>query len=127
MPMPKMDVFNSTMHDRVDKGPNSVGTTSPPGLWPMRIDATQQPTTRWAARAAAEQAACSAGGCVQAGNKSLLSYRADKGVPGYTGYIPGPASIGLVVKGFEHTGRPADAATHERLAKQAADPKRDTQ
>lgn len=83
--MPKMDVFNSTMHDRVHKGPNS------------------------------------------AGNKSLLSYRADKGVPGYTGYIPGPSSMGLVVKGFEHTGRPADAGTLERLTKQTADPKRETQ
>jgi hypothetical protein len=65
--------------------------------------------------------------CAQAGNKSLLSYNASKGVPGYTGYTPGPSSIGLVVKGFEHTGRPADAATHERLAKQTVDPQRDTQ
>mmetsp|Transcript_17300 Transcript_17300/g.37331 ORF Transcript_17300/g.37331 Transcript_17300/m.37331 type:complete len:459 (-) Transcript_17300:854-2230(-) len=46
----------------------------------------------------------------QAGNKSLLAFRADIGVPGYTGYIPGPASIVLPVKNFQRTGKPVDSA-----------------
>ena len=36
---------------------------------------------------------------LQAGNKSVLSYRCDIGVPRYTGYIPQTAAIPLQVKG----------------------------
>jgi len=50
-------------------------------------------------------------GCGQAGNKSLISYRPDVGVPGYTGFIPGYAAINLTTKGTTiHTGRPASDA-----------------
>ena len=53
----------------------------------------------------------------QAGNKSLLAYRSDIGVPGYAGYIPGPKSIVIPIKGtHEHTGKPATAADHEKAA-----------
>ena len=42
----------------------------------------------------------------QAGNKSALSYRADRGIPGYTGYIPSTQTVPLDPKGgCEHTGR----------------------
>lgn len=50
--------------------------------------------------------------CVQAGNKSLLAFRSDIGVPGYTGFNPGCTSIPLQPKGFEHTGKPVDSAFH---------------
>jgi hypothetical protein len=50
-------------------------------------------------------------GChaAQAGNKSLLGYRSDIGVPGYTGYCPTHLAISVPIKGFEHTGRPVDS------------------
>jgi hypothetical protein len=42
----------------------------------------------------------------QAGNKSALSYRADKGIPGYTGYIPSTKTLPLDPKGCcLHTGK----------------------
>jgi hypothetical protein len=37
-------------------------------------------------------------GCGQAGNKSMLGYRAGFGVPGYTGYIPSKESFQLPIK-----------------------------
>lgn len=41
----------------------------------------------------------------QAGNKSSLSYRSDNGIPGYTGYIPGFATVPIGTKGStQHTG-----------------------
>jgi len=56
-------------------------------------------------------------GTGQAGNKSILSYRADIGVPGYTGYIPSSATIPLPIKGStEHTGKPGGAEVHDRMA-----------
>jgi len=56
-------------------------------------------------------------GTGQAGNKSMLSYKVDTGVPGYTGYIPSSASIPLPVKGSTvHTGRVAGEGAVKRLA-----------
>lgn len=46
----------------------------------------------------------------QAGNKSLLSFRQDIGVPGYTGFIPSTHVIPLPVKGANlRTGKLADS------------------
>ena len=47
---------------------------------------------------------------MQAGNKSLLAFRSDIGIPGYTGFNPGCTSVPLQPKGFKHTGRPVDSA-----------------
>jgi len=56
-------------------------------------------------------------GTGQGGNKSMLSWRVDIGVPGYTGYIPSSASIPLPHKGStEHTGKIAGASVSQRLA-----------
>mmetsp|Transcript_10246 Transcript_10246/g.25089 ORF Transcript_10246/g.25089 Transcript_10246/m.25089 type:complete len:439 (-) Transcript_10246:230-1546(-) len=56
-------------------------------------------------------------GMGQAGNKSTLSYRADIGVPGYTGYIPSSSSIQVPIKGStQHIGKDAGAQTARRLA-----------
>ncbi|KAK9814842.1 hypothetical protein WJX72_012462 [[Myrmecia] bisecta] len=61
-------------------------------------------------------------GARQAGNKSLLSYRCDIGVPGYTGYIPQSASLPLYPKGStEHTGRVPDEATRLKATLEAKD------
>uniref|UniRef100_A0A7S0S5T1 Flagellar associated protein n=1 Tax=Chlamydomonas leiostraca TaxID=1034604 RepID=A0A7S0S5T1_9CHLO len=49
----------------------------------------------------------------QAGNKSLISYRSDIGVPGYTGYIAGPQAVVLPLKTCERTGRPVSDAARE--------------
>eukprot|EP00798_Chlamydomonas_sp_ICE-L_P013088 gene13088-3616_t len=49
----------------------------------------------------------------QAGNKSMLSYRCDTGVPGYTGFIPTNNAIIIPNKTVVHTGKPVDSATHE--------------
>lgn len=35
----------------------------------------------------------------QGGNTSTLTYRADKGVPGYTGFIPSTATLPVDIKG----------------------------
>ncbi|KAK3233427.1 hypothetical protein CYMTET_56273 [Cymbomonas tetramitiformis] len=63
-------------------------------------------------------------GIGQAGNKSMMSYRVDSGIPGYAGYIPTTHSIQLPTKGSTvHTGRHADEATLERrVAKTYDDP-----
>ena len=54
-------------------------------------------------------------GTGQAGNKSLLSYRSDNGVPGYTGFISGEHAIEVPTKGStKHTGRVLDRATRAR-------------
>mmetsp|Transcript_22226 Transcript_22226/g.48812 ORF Transcript_22226/g.48812 Transcript_22226/m.48812 type:complete len:427 (-) Transcript_22226:243-1523(-) len=56
-------------------------------------------------------------GCGQAGNKSMISYRPDMGIPGYTGFIPGYAVINLPTKGTTiHTGRPANDAEIKEVA-----------
>jgi len=56
-------------------------------------------------------------GTGQAGNKSLLSYRTDTGVPGYTGFISGQHSIEVPIKGSTvHTGRAVDKETWKRAA-----------
>ena len=56
-------------------------------------------------------------GTGQAGNKSLLSYRTDTGVPGYTGFISGQHSIEVPIKGSTvHTGRAVDKDTWKRAA-----------
>eukprot|EP00854_Cymbomonas_tetramitiformis_P004625 gene4625-5666_t len=53
-------------------------------------------------------------GIGQAGNKSMMSYRVDSGIPGYAGYIPTTHSIQLPTKGSTvHIGRHADDATLE--------------
>lgn len=41
----------------------------------------------------------------QAGNKSLLSFRADVGIPGYTGFIPIVNCVRVPGKNAEHTGK----------------------
>mmetsp|Transcript_43206 Transcript_43206/g.82425 ORF Transcript_43206/g.82425 Transcript_43206/m.82425 type:complete len:425 (-) Transcript_43206:282-1556(-) len=56
-------------------------------------------------------------GTGQAGNKSLLGYRYDTGVPGYTGFIPGGAVLSLPTKGSTmHTGKPPSDVQIERVA-----------
>jgi hypothetical protein len=60
----------------------------------------------------------------QAGNKSLLSFRSDIGVPGYTGYIPSQHGIVLPVKGFQHTGRPVDTQFKETLTMASVEPEK---
>lgn len=64
---------------------------------------------------------------LQAGNKSLISYNGQVGIPGYTGYIPTNASLGLPVKGFAHTGRPADPSVIDKLAQRTVDPRKTSQ
>jgi len=42
----------------------------------------------------------------QAGNKGLLTFRSDIGIPGYTGYAPGWCTVPLPITGStEHVGR----------------------
>mmetsp|Transcript_27730 Transcript_27730/g.75015 ORF Transcript_27730/g.75015 Transcript_27730/m.75015 type:complete len:447 (-) Transcript_27730:84-1424(-) len=50
----------------------------------------------------------------QAGNKSLLSYRSDIGVPGYTGHIAAPQQVVLPIKCGTHVGKEVDDATHDK-------------
>lgn len=64
---------------------------------------------------------------VQAGNKSLLTYRPDLGVPGYTGYISSTGSIVLPVKPMDHTGRPATSAANAALVTKTTDTKKHTE
>eukprot|EP00201_Polytomella_parva_P003132 CAMPEP_0175080316 /NCGR_PEP_ID=MMETSP0052_2-20121109/25429_1 /TAXON_ID=51329 ORGANISM="Polytomella parva, Strain SAG 63-3" /NCGR_SAMPLE_ID=MMETSP0052_2 /ASSEMBLY_ACC=CAM_ASM_000194 /LENGTH=564 /DNA_ID=CAMNT_0016350981 /DNA_START=11 /DNA_END=1705 /DNA_ORIENTATION=+ len=85
MPFVNKDVYGSTLHSHVHKGPN------------------------------------------QAGNKSLISYRIDKGIPGYTGFIPTPAAVPIPIKFVERTGKPADASTQERLTTKTAGSGKDTE
>lgn len=64
-----------------------------------------------------------------AGNKGMLSYRADRGIPGYSGYAPGWATVPVCVRGTNtHTGRlPAGSldasAALERAAAAATTPR----
>mmetsp|Transcript_47871 Transcript_47871/g.153404 ORF Transcript_47871/g.153404 Transcript_47871/m.153404 type:complete len:432 (-) Transcript_47871:77-1372(-) len=56
-------------------------------------------------------------GIIQGGNKSLLSYRSDIGIPGYTGFIPQDSGLLIPTKGStSYTGRVVDPAHRERLA-----------
>mmetsp|Transcript_32627 Transcript_32627/g.45277 ORF Transcript_32627/g.45277 Transcript_32627/m.45277 type:complete len:430 (-) Transcript_32627:58-1347(-) len=58
-------------------------------------------------------------GTGQAGNKSLLSYKVDTGVAGYTGFIPGGAGVGIPTKGSTlHTGKCAGEDNIQRFAGQ---------
>eukprot|EP00877_Chromochloris_zofingiensis_P009496 jgi/Chrzof1/47/Cz01g01170.t1 len=58
----------------------------------------------------------------QAGNKSSLSYRSDNGIPGYTGYIPGFATVPIGTKGStQHTGRVVDDDVKLQATLKAAD------
>lgn len=52
---------------------------------------------------------------LQAGNKSLLTFRSDIGIPGYTGYAPGWCTVPIPITGSTvHTGKlPDDAHLHE--------------
>ncbi|PNH01934.1 hypothetical protein TSOC_012133 [Tetrabaena socialis] len=63
----------------------------------------------------------------QAGNKSLLAYNTVQGIPGYTGYIPGNASLLLPVKGFDHTGRPPSTQAVQQLTIRTVDPRKNTE
>ncbi len=60
----------------------------------------------------------------QAGNKSLLSFRSDIGVPGYTGFCPSSAGITLPIKGFQHTGRPVTTEFKQSLTTQTVEPEK---
>lgn len=43
---------------------------------------------------------------LQAGNKSLLAFRSDVGIPGYTGYTPGWCTVPIPITGSTvHTGK----------------------
>lgn len=59
----------------------------------------------------------------QAGNKSLLTYRSDTGVPGYTGFIPANVAIPLEPKNFKHTGKPVDQAFLDSQTAGTVEPK----
>lgn len=51
----------------------------------------------------------------QAGNKSLLAFKSDTGIPGYTGYIPTHNAIVIPVKTAEHTGKPVEQTHRDDL------------
>ncbi|WZN61722.1 flagellar associated protein [Chloropicon roscoffensis] len=54
-------------------------------------------------------------GTGQAGNKSLLSYRHDIGIPGYTGFISNAHSVAVPIKGnTKYIGKRADNETFEK-------------
>ena len=54
-------------------------------------------------------------GTGQAGNKSLLSYRHDIGIPGYTGFISNAHSVAVPIKGnTQYIGKKADNETFEK-------------
>lgn len=54
-------------------------------------------------------------GTGQAGNKSLLSYRHDIGIPGYTGFISNAHSVAVPIKGnTQYIGKKADAYTLDK-------------
>ncbi|MEW5303044.1 MAG: hypothetical protein WDW36_005775 [Sanguina aurantia] len=62
----------------------------------------------------------------QAGNKSMLTYRPDKGIPGYTGFIPSAVGLPLPTKGSTlHTGKQATVESYDLHTKGAVrDPRR---
>ncbi|QDZ22679.1 hypothetical protein HOP50_08g52270 [Chloropicon primus] len=54
-------------------------------------------------------------GTGQAGNKSLLSYRHDIGIPGYTGFISNAHSVAVPIKGnTQYIGKKADNNTFDK-------------
>ena len=54
-------------------------------------------------------------GTGQAGNKSLLSYRHDIGIPGYTGFISNAHSVAVPIKGnTQYIGKKADLETFDK-------------
>ncbi len=54
-------------------------------------------------------------GTGQAGNKSLLSYRHDIGIPGYTGFISNAHSVAVPIKGnTKYIGKKADNVTFDK-------------
>ncbi|KAF5838350.1 hypothetical protein DUNSADRAFT_3021 [Dunaliella salina] len=57
----------------------------------------------------------------QAGNKSLLSYRSDIGVPGYTGHIAAPQQVVLPIKCGTRLGRELDDSTHDKATLETLD------
>ena len=60
-------------------------------------------------------------GIGQSGNKSMLSFRNDIGVPGYTGYIPSSKGIILPIKGStERSGFDGNDTKAEDLARETA-------
>ncbi|KAL6754162.1 flagellar associated protein [Haematococcus lacustris] len=61
------------------------------------------------------------------GNKSMLAFRSDIGIPGYTGFCASPQQVPLPTKLYDHTGRPVsqdvkDAATLNTVAHKPASP-----
>lgn len=139
--MTQLDLSGTTLFDHVHKGPNAVSAAKIPfeRLWHMGRPAwrrslsteikkslrflLQRVGLSFGLTTAADPLACT----LQAGNKSLISYNGQVGIPGYTGYIPTNASLGLPVKGFAHTGRPADPAVIDKLAQQTVDPRKTSQ
>eukprot|EP00798_Chlamydomonas_sp_ICE-L_P005826 gene5826-6111_t len=60
----------------------------------------------------------------QAGNKSMLSYRVDKGIPGYTGFNPSSASLLVPFKASAHCGKPVPESVKTLLTAGTISPQR---